>query len=191
MNRGFLNGIQTRDRPHVNDLQRLVRAIDFAAKKHRDQRRKDAEGTPYINHPIQLAALLVEYVETEDLSVVIAALLHDTVEDTRTTPEELEEVFGAEIRDIVMEVTDDTSLPKEVRKQSQIDHAGNSSYQARLVKLADKICNLKDMHEHPPATWSLERKRAYYDWAREVIDQLRGTHDELEALFDFEYDRRP
>lgn len=175
----------------MNDLQRLIRAIDFAAKKHRDQRRKDAEATPYINHPIQLAALLIEHVEAEDLSIVIAAILHDTIEDTTATPEELETVFGRQISNIVMEVTDDTSLPKEVRKQSQIDHAGGSSYPARLVKLADKICNLRDMHEHPPATWSLERKRAYYDWAREVIDRLRGTHEELEALFDAEYDRRP
>ncbi|MEJ2760997.1 MAG: HD domain-containing protein, partial [Gammaproteobacteria bacterium] len=137
------------------------------------------------------AALLIEHIETDDLSIVIAAILHDTIEDTKTTPEELEEVFGTDIRDIVMEVTDDTSLPKEVRKQSQIDHAGNSSYPARLVKLADKICNLRDMQTHPPATWTLERKRAYYDWAREVIDQLRGTHEALEALFDDEYTKRP
>ena len=99
--------------------------------------------------------------------------------------------FGRQVREIVMEVTDDTSLPKEIRRQLQIDHAGHSSYQARLVKLADKICNLRDMHDHPPATWSLDRKRAYYDWAKDVIDQLRGTHEELEAIFDAVYTRRP
>lgn len=175
----------------MNELHRLIKAVDFAAKKHRDQRRKDAEGTPYINHPIALAALLIEHVGGEELPVIISAILHDTVEDTETTPDELEEHFGSEVREIVMEVTDDTSLPKERRRQLQVEHAGRSSYQARLVKLADKICNLRDMHDHPPATWSLDRKRAYYDWARDVIDQLRGTHRELEAIFDAVYNRRP
>jgi len=175
----------------MNDLQKVIKAIDFAAKKHRDQRRKDAEATPYINHPIELASLLIEHVGDDNLEVVISAILHDTVEDTQTTPEELEQTFGSRIRDVVMEVTDDRTLPKSVRKQMQIDHAGHSSHPARLVKLADKICNLRDMHEHPPATWSLERKREYYDWAKDVIDQLRGTHAELEALFDAEYTRRP
>jgi guanosine-3',5'-bis(diphosphate) 3'-pyrophosphohydrolase len=175
----------------MHELHILVKAIDFAATRHRDQRRKDAEGTPYINHPIALAALLIEHVGTDDLPVIISAILHDTVEDTETTPDELEEHFGRQVRDIVMEVTDDTSLPKEIRRRLQIEHAGHSSYQARLVKLADKICNLRDMHDHPPAKWSLDRKRAYYDWAKDVIDQLRGTHTELEAIFDAVYNRRP
>ena len=175
----------------MNDLHRLIKALDFAASKHRDQRRKDAEATPYINHPIELASLLIEHLGSEDLPVIIAAILHDTVEDTETTAEELEQHFGREIRDIVMEVTDDKSLPKDERKQLQVQHAGHSSYAARLVKLADKICNLRDMHEHPPANWSLERRRAYYDWARDVIDQLRGTHAGLETEFDAQYRRRP
>jgi len=175
----------------MNEVQLLIRAMDFAARKHRDQRRKDAEGTPYINHPIELAYLLIEHTGGDDVSVIIAALLHDTVEDTETSPDELEIIFSREVRDIVMEVTDDKSLPKNIRKQRQIDHAANASYPARLVKLADKICNLRDMHEHPPATWSLERKREYYDWARDVIEQLRGTHTALEALFDAEYSRKP
>jgi guanosine-3',5'-bis(diphosphate) 3'-pyrophosphohydrolase len=175
----------------MTDLYGLIRAIDFAAKKHRDQRRKDADATPYINHPIELAELLIQQIGDDDLPVIIAAVLHDTVEDTRTTPEELAEHFGAGIRDIVMEVTDDSSLPREQRKQQQIEKAAHCSYPARLVKLADKICNLRDMSEHPPATWSIQRKREYYDWAARVVDQIRGTHAGLEALFDREYARRP
>lgn len=175
----------------LDDLAPLIKAIDFAAKKHRDQRRKDVDATPYINHPIELASLLVHEGNIADFTIIIAAILHDTVEDTETTAEELEEEFGKEIRDIVMEVTDDKSLPKQVRKRLQVKHAAGSSRGARLVKLADKICNLRDMVEHPPADWPLERKQEYYDWAKEVIDQVRGTHEGLERLFDEEYMKKP
>jgi guanosine-3',5'-bis(diphosphate) 3'-pyrophosphohydrolase len=175
----------------ANGLDQLIKAMDFAAKKHRDQRRKDVDATPYINHPIELASLLVHEGGITDLTTIIAAILHDTVEDTTTTAEELEKFFGKEIKDIVMEVTDDKSLPKQVRKRLQVKHAGHASHTARLVKLADKICNLRDMVEHPPAEWPLERKREYYDWAKEVIDQVRGTHEGLEQLFDAEYQKKP
>jgi guanosine-3',5'-bis(diphosphate) 3'-pyrophosphohydrolase len=172
------------------DLNLLIKAMSFAAHKHKDQRRKDKEASPYINHPIGLAEVLVNVGNVTDINTICAALLHDTVEDTETTPEELTEIFGAEISDLVMEVTDDKSLDKEVRKQAQIDHAKHLSKGARAVKLADKICNLGDVAESPP-DWPLERRQQYFDWAKNVIDGLRGDWSELEVEFDRRYQNRP
>jgi guanosine-3',5'-bis(diphosphate) 3'-pyrophosphohydrolase len=169
----------------------IIRATAFAAAKHRRQRRKDAEASPYINHPIALVDVLVNEAAVEDAIVLAAALLHDTIEDTATTAQELEALFGQETTGIVLEVTDDKSLPKAERKRAQIVHAPALSPAAKLVKLADKICNLRDMSTAPPADWPLERRREYFDWAKQVIDGLRGAHARLEALFDAEYARRP
>lgn len=173
------------------DLPLVIKAIDFAADKHRGQTRKDETNTPYINHPIGLASLLVNYAGITDTNVIVAALLHDTIEDTDATVDDIEELFGKKIRDIVMEVTDDKSLPSPERKRLQIKHAATLSYEAKLVKLADKISNLQDILASPPVKWSLERKREYFDWARAVIDQLRGTNTRLEELFDKIYSRKP
>lgn len=169
----------------------IADALAFAAHKHRDQRRKDREASPYINHPIALMRVLSIEAGIRDPEVLAAALLHDTVEDTETTPEELEARFGAELRSLIMEVTDDKSLPQAERKRLQVVHAATASEGARLVKLTDKICNLRDVADSPPLGWDLARRRAYFDWAAEVIDQLRGTHAVLEALFDRAYARRP
>jgi guanosine-3',5'-bis(diphosphate) 3'-pyrophosphohydrolase len=162
----------------------LIRAIAFAAEKHSKQRRKDADASPYINHPIALADVLANEGGIENPEVLCAAVLHDTLEDTETTAAELEALFGHEVTTIVLEVTDDKSLDKHVRKQRQIEHAPHSSPKARLVKLADKICNLRDIIASPPAEWSAERKQAYFDWAAQVVAGLRGIHPELEAVFD-------
>lgn len=173
------------------DLPMIIQALNFAAHKHRDQRRRDVNTSPYINHPIALASVLVNEAGIEDVAVVCGALLHDTVEDTETTPEELEQVFGPQIRAIVMDVTDDKTLEKHVRKQRQIEHATHACREAKLVKLADKICNLRDIASCPPADWSLERKQQYFDWAKAVVDRVRGAHPGLERLFDEAYARRP
>lgn len=173
------------------ELNLVLKALAFAAHKHRDQRRKDKHASPYINHPIELATVLNDEAGITDIETICSALLHDTVEDTETTPEELKAEFGKSICDIVMEVTDDQSLPKVERKQLQIKHAAHVSDQAKRVKLADKICNLRDMVTHPPAHWSLERKQEYFDWAKRVIDQLRGIDAELEKIFDAAYSNRP
>jgi guanosine-3',5'-bis(diphosphate) 3'-pyrophosphohydrolase len=174
-----------------NGLPLLLRALAFAAHKHRDQRRKDAEASPYINHPIALAEVLAEEGGVEDVEVLAAALLHDTIEDTDTTAEELRAAFGERIAGVVLEVTDDKSLDKAERKRLQIVHAAGLSSEAKLVKLADKICNLRDVAERPPAKWDLERRREYFDWARRVVDRLRGAHARLEAAFDSAYLKRP
>jgi guanosine-3',5'-bis(diphosphate) 3'-pyrophosphohydrolase len=174
-----------------NDLALVLQALDFAARKHRDQRRKDAEASPYINHPIQLAAVLCRDGQVTDPVVIAAAILHDTIEDTNTTLDELRREFGAEIAQVVMEVTDDTLLRREERKRLQVETATQLSPRAKLVKLADRICNIRDVAFCPPATWSLERRREYFEWAKSVVDRLRGTHAGLERLFDEAYGRRP
>ena len=173
------------------ELALLLRALAFAAHKHRDQRRKDAEASPYINHPIALADVLVNEGGITDVEVLCAALLHDTVEDTATTHEELVNAFGSRVARIVAEVTDDKALAKAERKRLQIEHAPGLSPEAKLVKLADKICNLRDVAERPPAKWDLERRREYFDWAKRVVAGVRGAHPRLEAAFDAAYARRP
>ena len=171
--------------------KQLITALAFAADKHKNQRRKDADASPYINHPIALANLLLNEAGVEDQRVLIAAVLHDTIEDTDTTEQELVRHFGKDVADIVLEVTDDKALPKAERKRLQIEHAAHISRRAKLVKLADKICNLRDITASPPADWSVDRKREYFDWAKSVVDELRGVHPGLEHLFDKAYDGRP
>jgi guanosine-3',5'-bis(diphosphate) 3'-pyrophosphohydrolase len=169
----------------------LVKATAFAARKHKDQRRKDAACSPYINHPVSLADLLVHEGAVTDLHTIVAALLHDTIEDTETTGEEIEAHFGVGVRTIVEEVSDDKSLDRQVCKRLQIEHAPTLSTRARAVKLADKICNLRDVVENPPSGWPLERCQGYFDWAKQVVDGLRGEHAVLESLFDEADIRRP
>ena len=169
----------------------LIQALAFASAKHRDQRRKDVCASPYINHPIQLVDVLCNEAGVEDINVLTGAILHDTVEDTETTADELTQHFGQQICDIVVEVSDDANLCKADRKQEQINHAATLSDEAKLVKLADKICNLRDVADNPPAGWEIERRQEYFDWALAVIDGLRGIHPVLEAIFDQAYARRP
>jgi guanosine-3',5'-bis(diphosphate) 3'-pyrophosphohydrolase len=175
----------------MDDLELLIKAIDFAAVKHRMQRRKDADASPYINHPIALARVLKIEAGISDTTVLCAAFLHDTIEDTETTAEELSAEFGPKIASIVEEVTDDTTMRREDRKRRQIERAAHISTEAQLVKLADKICNLRDMADAPPSRWDLQRRKEYFDWAKAVVDQLRGAHPELERIFDRTYARKP
>ena len=173
------------------DLDHVFEALQFAAHKHRDQRRKDPEASPYINHPIALATILWVRGRIVDPVVICAALLHDTLEDTETTEAELVERFGERVASVVKEVTDDRTLPKARRKALQIEHAPHLSREAKLVKLADKISNVRDVAASPPAQWPLERRREYFDWVKRVVDGLRGVDARLEALFDEAYARRP
>ena len=177
--------------PPDADISLLVKAMAFAARKHKDQRRKDFAASPYINHPVALTAVLVDEAGITDVPTLCAALLHDTLEDTDTSAAELVVQFGEEIGALVIELTDDGALEKAQRKQAQVDRAPGLTRKARAVKLADKICNLRDLSAMPPAGWSLQRQREYYDWARRVIDGLRGDWPDLEALFDREFEGRP
>ncbi|HTR57512.1 MAG TPA: HD domain-containing protein [Casimicrobiaceae bacterium] len=175
----------------TKEARLLIDALAFAADKHRTQRRKDPEASPYINHPIALARVLSVEGRVRDVKVLAAAVLHDTLEDTKTTYEELHERFGPAIAGIVREVTDDKTLLPAERKRLQIEHAGELSHRARLVKLADKISNLRDLTLNAPSEWSLQRRRDYFDWAQKVIDKVRGTNKKLERAFDDAYAGRP
>lgn len=172
------------------DLSLVLRAAQFAALKHRDHRRQDSGKTPYINHPIALAATLAE-ASVRDPDVLAAALLHDTIEDTDTTYDEIRGEFGRRIADLVAEVTDAKFLAKGSRKRIQVSRAAHASDQAKLVKLADKICNLRDILGRPPVGWSLGRRQKYFDWAKEVVDEVRGVNSQLERLFDGLWRQRP
>jgi len=162
----------------------LMEATLFAADKHRGQKRKDAGGTPYINHPIMVVSLMAGIGEITDIELLQAGMLHDTVEDTDTSPEEIEARFGCAVRSLVMEVTDDKSLDKQERKRLQIEHAPHLSPQAKAIKIADKIANLTDLLNSPPATWPEERMWQYVAWSRQVVDGCRGHNPLLEARYD-------
>ena len=161
----------------------LLKALHFAADKHRDQRRKNVEASPYINHPIEVAELLARVGGVTDLVTLQGAILHDTIEDTDTTPEELEQAFGPEVRSVVEEVTDDKDLPKAERKRLQVEHAPHISERARLIKLADKISYVRSVTETPPAQWPLSRRQEYLDWTEQVCAGLRGCNPALETLY--------
>jgi guanosine-3',5'-bis(diphosphate) 3'-pyrophosphohydrolase len=176
---------------HKEDHKLPFKALTFAAYKHRHQHRKGVEAVPYINHPIAVANLLVDVGNVTDTETIAAALLHDTVEDTETTLLELENEFGAAIANLVAELSDNKSLPSEKRKQLQIEHAPKLSPRARLIKLADKICNLRDVVGDPPKGWPLTRKQEYFDWGKNVVDKIRGTNAALEQAFDAAFSKRP
>lgn len=173
-------------------LARVLDALAFAAHAHRNQRRKDADRTPYINHPIALLHILAVEAGIDDPDVLCAAVLHDYIEDCcggdgEPTVEQgkaiVHDRFGAQVLDYVLAVTDDKTLPKAERKRAQVEHAAHIPHGAKLVKLADKTANLRDIASTPPADWSLERRREYFDWAAEVVAQVRGTSARLESLF--------
>ncbi len=162
----------------------VLKALRFSAEKHRDQRRKDAKSSPYINHPIQVAETLWTVGGVRDANVLVAAILHDTIEDTGTQPEEIKTEFGEDVLALVLEVTDDKSLPKPVRKQLQVDNAPHKTLNAKLLKLADKICNVRDVSSSPPSNWPLERRREYLLWTEKVVAGLRGVSKDLEGYYD-------
>lgn len=162
----------------------MLGALAYAADKHRDQRRKGAGAVPYINHPIAVAEMLWRVGGVRDAAVIAAAILHDTVEDTDATPEEIERLFGQEVRALVAEVTDDKSLEKAERKRLQIEHAPHLSLGAQQIKLADKIANVADVAFAPPPDWPHERRTAYLAWSDHVVEGLRGCNPQLEALYD-------
>ncbi len=163
---------------------RLARAFDLAARKHVDKRRRGARAEPYVNHLAEVARLLAEATGGGDPDLVIAGLLHDTIEDTETTAAEIAAAFGADVAALVVEVTDDKRLPKATRKRLQIETAPDKSARAKRLKIADKISNLDSLATSPPATWPAARRRAYVDWAAEVVAGCRGVDPTLEAAFD-------
>ena len=161
----------------------ILQALRFASEKHNNQRRKDSRASPYINHPIRVVEILWSVGEIRDVNLLVASILHDTIEDTNTKPEEIERLFGEEVLSLVQEVTDDKSLPKPVRKQLQVQHAPHKTNKAKHIKLADKISNIEDMITSPPKDWSLTRKQEYLLWTERVVAGLRGVNQNLESHY--------
>jgi len=162
----------------------VLRAAEMAARWHVHQRRKGIAQEPYVNHLLEVASLVAEATGGTDPNLVIAALLHDAVEDQEVTVEGLASEFRQHVAEIVMEVTDDKSLPKEERKRKQGENAGRKSDKAKLIKLADKTSNLRALASSPAADWSIERRLEYIEWAKSVVAGLRGTSPWLEQQFD-------
>jgi GTP diphosphokinase / guanosine-3',5'-bis(diphosphate) 3'-diphosphatase len=167
-----------------SDLVLLARAFEFAAHRHRAQRRKGEAAEPYVNHLAEVAWLVAYATGGRDPVSVLGALLHDTVEDTGTTAAEIESEFGAEVAALVLEVTDDKSLPKAERKRRQVESAPHKSDRAKLIKIADKTSNLRGITNSPPKDWDLVRKRAYFEWGAQVVAGCRGVNAWLEGVFD-------
>lgn len=163
---------------------RLLAAANFSAERHRDQRRKGARSTPYVNHPIEVAERIVRVGGVDDLDVLVAAILHDTIEDTDTTADEIEDQFGATVAALVLEVTDDKTLTSSERKRLEIEHAPHLTTGAKLIKLADKISNVSDTESNPPAHWTRQRRREYLDFAEQIALGCRGINSALDAEFE-------
>jgi GTP diphosphokinase / guanosine-3',5'-bis(diphosphate) 3'-diphosphatase len=171
----------------VNSVQLILSAARFAAEKHAQQRRKSENGEPYFNHLLEVAELIAASSPELDVELMMAAFLHDTVEDTGVTLQELEQRFGKDVAALVAEVTDDKSLPKEIRKQLQVEHTPDKSPRAQTLKLADKISNLRAIISSPPVGWSRERKRQYFEWARQVVSGIASPNELLKSEFDKTY----
>jgi len=167
-----------------NDIVRLTKAMNFAAQKHIHQRRKGESAEPYINHTLEVGHLLSEHTDGKDIDLIIGGILHDTIEDTNTTKEELILEFGQNVADIVSECTDDKTLPKAERKHLQVENAPHKSTRARQIKIADKISNLRSILSSPPPDWSNARKLEYFEWSKKVVDGCRGINTGLEQEYD-------
>jgi GTP diphosphokinase / guanosine-3',5'-bis(diphosphate) 3'-diphosphatase len=170
----------------ASDAVALARAFDFAARRHAGQKRKGSAGEPYVDHLAEVALLLAEATAGADPSLVIAGLLHDCVEDGHATAAEIASVFGTDVAGLVEEVTDE-DLPEAERRQRQVETAPHKSDRAKMLKLADKISNLREMHRDPPSDWPLGKRRDYFEWGRKVADGLRGVSPGLEEQFDAAY----
>jgi (p)ppGpp synthase/HD superfamily hydrolase len=171
------------------DISLILKALTFSAEKHKNQRRKGPQASPYINHPINVAQILWKVGGVRDIAVIVSAILHDTVEDTETTPAELERHFGPTVRKLVEEVTDDKRLEKAERKRLQIEHARHLTTGAKQIKLADKISNIEDVAFAPPADWPQQRRMEYLEWADKVVEGLRGCNAQLEQFYNESMDR--
>jgi (p)ppGpp synthase/HD superfamily hydrolase len=175
----------------MSDISLILKALEFAAGRHRTQLRKGPGRTPYINHPIQVASLLANDADETDPVLLVAAILHDVIEDTVDSVQERDQlisrisgIFGEEILLLTLEVTDDKTLEKKERKRLQVENASHKSVNAKKLKIADKIMNLRDIAENPPEDWQLQRISDYFDWAENVVAGLRGVNAKLEELFD-------
>ncbi|EFO18322.1 hypothetical protein LOAG_10172 [Loa loa] len=173
INNGFTDGISL-----------IIEAVDLAARRHRQQRRKDAAQTPYVNHPIGVAYILTSEGQITDTTTIIAAILHDIVEHTKTTDEEIRKMFGDEIADIVKECTMVRSMKREARMKSELEKASKLSHKAKLVQLADKLNNIRDIERGTPLGWTKQHVTEYIIFAKDLLSKIRGIHGPLESALD-------
>ena len=168
----------------MNGLVTVLRAADATARWHVNQRRKGAAQEPYVTHLLEVAMLVAEATAGADVNLIAAALLHDAIEDQAITREEIASQFNDDVASLVVEVTDDKALPKAERKRLQIKHAPKLTPRAKILKLADKISNLRSLATSPPADWPMQRRADYVIWTTEVVQGLRGASGLLEQEFD-------
>ncbi len=168
----------------VAPVETILKAAFYAARMHASQKRKGMAAEPYVNHLLEVAHLVSTALSEPDTNLIVAALLHDVVEDTPVTNQEVADLFGGDVAALVAEVTDDKSLPKAERKRLQIAHAPKKTRRAQYIKLADKISNLRALAQSPPVDWTEERRREYFVWAKQVVDGLRSPNPLLKAEFD-------
>lgn len=167
-----------------NDVALVIKAADLAARRHRAQRRKDPQQTPFINHPLGVAFILTNEAKVSDPATIVAAILHDTVEETKTTLDEIKQLFGEEVYNIVKECTPDKSLSRNERKKKHIENASKLSHKAKLVELSDKLYNMRDIERALPIGWNGHYKKEYFEWARDLVAKLKGTNEVLETALD-------
>ena len=171
----------------TNPISEVLRAANFAAQRHAAEKRKGVAQQPYVNHLLEVAGLLADATEGTDTTLLIAGLLHDTVEDVGVTAEELTATFGPDVTQLVLEVTDDKTLPQTERKRLQVEHAPHKSPRAKMIKMADKISNLRGILNTPPPDWDQARKIVYFQWGKQVVDGCRDANTNLALLFDETY----
>lgn len=172
-------------------LPLVMRAAQFAADRHKAQRRRGAAREPYINHLLEVATLLAASTEGRDPDLVIAGLLHDLIEDQGAGADDIARQFGVGVAALVLEVTSDKSLSEDERNRAHILHAAHKSPRARMLRIADLTSNLRALRQSPPADWSIERQREYFRWAHEVVARSRGLSPQLDAAFDEAYNAGP
>ncbi len=167
-----------------SDVEKILKGVEFAADKHRLQTRKNKEKTPYIAHPIGVAENLMKTGNVRDASMIIGALLHDTLEDTQTTFSEIEKAFGKDVANYVKELSCDKGLTHSEKNRRQVIEASHKSAGAAQIKLADKLANLSELTHNPPSSWTQERVDQYYEWAQSVIDRLPAANPALKKAVD-------
>ena len=180
---GFVSVLQEAVRQNKglkeSDVERVLDGLSYAAECHQFQKRKNTKGTPYISHPIEVAESIITIGKVYDADIIIAALLHDTIEDTQATFHDIRARFGDKVEGYVREVTDDKSLSSAKRKKLQIIHAPQKSKGAAIVKLSDKLYNLNNLLRDPPVEWTRERIDQYFQWAQTVVDNLPDANKPL------------
>ncbi len=164
-------------------LSPFFNALAFAAEQHQYQGRGGYKRLPYINHIIKVTQTLIDIGKEKDRPTIIAAILHDVVEDSAITIRDVAGQFGEEVAFIVAELTDDMRLPYDQRKQLQVDKASQLSLAARKIRITDKASNIRDIFSYP-LTWTTEKKRTYVENSIQIVDQIRGTNKALEGYFD-------